>query len=134
MRRFAGEFIHAALQNEGGIDERVVIHPQRGVDALLRLAQRIFRHRLVAVVRFVKHLKLKRGGIGRFAALALKFTNHAVAVAFEVECKFDAHVGRADAQQAVRRGFVAGRFAGFAPERPRHRVEQRGFAMPVVAR
>ena len=119
---FFGELVRASLQQEGGVDERIVIEPDDVVDLFLRLAHGGRRQGPVLALAPLQQVQFQV----RFARFARNRspvgTNDPVALALDVEDKLDLHLPLSDADEVVVRLVATARFTRFAPERPRHGV------------
>jgi hypothetical protein len=125
-RRLGGELVGAALGQQRGVDECVVIQPQQTVDAVLCAAHRAFRKAPPGFRRRVPGLQLEQreGGFLLDAALA----DHQVTRPGHL--KLQRHPGLAQVlmDQVVGRGRPR-----LAPQRPGDRIQQRGFPRAVFA-
>ena len=118
---FVGEFAGAALDEEGAVDEGVVVHAGDLVDFGLSLADAVAGEGVEGAVGV--DLEFEAAAVESAVA-----AGDAVAGAGGVEFEFDGHVGASVVEEVG----VAGA-AGFAPEGPGDAVEEGGFAVAVVA-
>ncbi len=124
-RLAVGELVGAPLEQKGGVDERLVAHPQRGGDQRVGVA-----HAVAADApprsTVIAHLKIHH----RLATLAAcAAANNPPKSPVEHELEVDLHLGLPERDQ-----FVVALGAGAAPQGPCHRVKQRGLAGAVLAR
>src|SRR5690606_23368695 len=132
-RLLARELVGAALEQEGRVDERVVVEPDAGVDDGLRGADALGGERAVLPALGVEDVEFE----ARLARLAggrlVEGADDPVARPLEVEHELDLHVARADAEELRVRLPAVARLPGLAPDGPRHGVEERALALPVGA-
>ncbi len=124
--RLDGELVGFALHQIGGVDEGVVVHAQELHNACFGVAHRRLGDGPPLVVARRVDLKLQ---VALAAPLARATAHDPVAVGAQAELEINPHIrSRPDAQ------VIGGRSARLAPQRPGHRVQQRGLAVAVVAR
>ena len=119
------ELVGAALHEERAVDERLVVHVDQAFDCGFRGADGVAGDGPEFVIG---DLDGEFEGALRSAPSLGVAPRYAVALAAHVEDELDAHLGLAVVQQ-----LFLPLAARFAPERPRNRVEQRGFAVAVGA-
>jgi len=120
------ERIGAALQQERGVGESVVLHAQRADDQGLPLVDAALVEQLPVLAALVPDVQVQ---VGLAAAPLAALAPDAVTLRAQAELQVHPHLGLAQRDE-----FVIAARAGPAPERPGHRVQQRGLAVAVVAR
>ena len=154
--RLDGKGIGAALEQEGGVGEGVVIEPQRAGDLRLPLEQAAVVQQLpLSTLRILSGVQRRlldgvegrrsstplRSAQGAYdwvpdvevqvalpAALLAALAPDAIALPGQAELELHPHLGLAEGDQ-----LIVATGARLTPQRPRDRVEQGRFAVAVVA-
>src|SRR5439155_26414132 len=116
------KLVRPALEDEGGVDEGVVVHPQHARDPLLRAPHAALTQR--SPVAVAAQLELQ---VGLPLLPPRSLPHHAVALPLQLELELHLHRLLVQAHQVVRR-----RRARDPPECPGDRIEQRRLPMPIA--
>ncbi len=129
MGGLAGKFVGFALLEEGRINEGAVVEAEGIDNALLGFTFGAAGEELVIFVGGAAAVEFEFAAVS-FAVIIAK---DAVFTVVELKAELDAHVVGVEAEEVgIGSAAVAG-FAGFAPDRPGHGLEEGGFSMSIPA-